>query len=223
MWNEFNIKTFPAETVVFRDGVYCPELSTLKNTDIDKKYDKPVHIIYVGEIAGKNILEINIGASNQPVFLSVDVKNKKPAFLNIFIKNAGEKSEIRGHVRLENADRLEYNCAATHYVKNTGILVQTKLMAGRNSLSKLCGTAIIKPDAVNAVSDISLNAMADDGARIEFMPAQRISAVPNAADHSAAIYKPAAAQILYLRSAGLSGAEVDIALREAFLNSFTLF
>ncbi len=223
MWNEFNIKTFPAETAVFRDGVFCAELSTLKNTDIDKKYDKPVHIIYVGEIAGENTIDINIGASNQPVFLSVDVKNKNPAFLNIFIKNAGENSELRGHVRLQNSDRLEYDCVATHFVKDTGILVQTKLLAGRNSLSKLRGTAIIKPDADNAISDISLNAMAEDGARIEFSPAQRISAVPDMADHSASMYKPADSQILYLRGAGLSGAEVDIALREAFLNSFTLF
>ena len=88
MWNEFNIKTFPAETVVFRDGVYCADLSTLKNTDIDKNYDLPVHIIYTGEISGDNIIDINIGASNQPVFLSVDVKNNLPAKLKILIKNA---------------------------------------------------------------------------------------------------------------------------------------
>ena len=42
MWNEFNIKTFPAETIVYRDGEYCPDLSTLENKPIDKKYDLPV-------------------------------------------------------------------------------------------------------------------------------------------------------------------------------------
>ena len=31
IWNEFNIKTFPAETIVFRNGEYCSELSTLPN------------------------------------------------------------------------------------------------------------------------------------------------------------------------------------------------
>ena len=67
MWDEFNIKTFPAETIVFRDGVFCPDLSTLESTNVDKKYDLPVHIIYIGEIAGKCRLEINIGAENQSV------------------------------------------------------------------------------------------------------------------------------------------------------------
>ena len=85
MWNEFNIKTFPAETIVFRDGVYCGELSTLPNAPINKNYDLPVHVIYVGEIVGENNLEILVGADNQKVCISANVKIKKPAFLNIFI------------------------------------------------------------------------------------------------------------------------------------------
>ena len=56
MWNEFNIKTFPAETIVYRDGLYCPELSTIDNENVNKKYDLPVHIIYVGELKDKNLL-----------------------------------------------------------------------------------------------------------------------------------------------------------------------
>lgn len=223
MWNEFNIKTFPAETVVFRDGAYCADLSTLKNTDIDKNYDLPVHIIYVGEIDGEHKIDINIGASNQPVFLSVDVKINSSAKLKIFVKNAGEKSELRGHVRIENSGDLEYECIGAHYVENTGILVQTKLIANRNSMSKMRGAAVIKEDAAHAVSNISFTAMADKTARIEFMPAQYISSVPESADHSASIYNPTDAQILYLRQAGLSGAEVDIATREAFMNDFDLF
>jgi len=223
MWNEFNIKTFPAETVVFRDGAYCADLSTLKNTDIDKKYDLPVHIIYIGEIAGEHKIDINIGASNQPVFLSVDVKINSPAKLKIFVKNAGENSELRGHVRIENSDNLEYECVGAHYVKNTGILVQTKLIANRNSMSKMRGAAVIKNDAPHAISNISFTAMADKTARIEFMPAQYISSVPESADHSASVYAPDAAQILYLRQAGLSGTEVDIATRDAFMNDFNLY
>ena len=100
MWNEFNIKTFPAETIVFRDWVYCADLSTLPNAPINKNYDLPVHIIYVGEIAGENNLEISVGAENQKVCISVNVKNNLPDFLNIFIKNAGKNSEILGHVML---------------------------------------------------------------------------------------------------------------------------
>ena len=127
MWNEFNIKTFPAETIVYRDGKYCPDLSTLENKTIDKKYDLPVHIIYVGEIVDKNELNINIDVEKQPVFLSVDIKNKKPAFLNVFIKNIGKNSELRGHIFVENFDSLELNINAGHLCKNTGILVHTKL------------------------------------------------------------------------------------------------
>ena len=78
MWDEFNIKTWDAETVVFRDGVFCPDLSTLNSTDITKKYNRDVHIIYVGEIAGNCRLNINILTENQPVFLTAKIKNKKP-------------------------------------------------------------------------------------------------------------------------------------------------
>ena len=87
LWQEFNIKTFPAETIVFRDGIYQSELSTLPNDlKITKKYDLPVHIIYVGEVAGKNDINCEISAENQQVFLSAKITIKKPAFLNVFIK-----------------------------------------------------------------------------------------------------------------------------------------
>ena len=89
MWNEFNIKTFPAETIDYRDGEYCPDLSTLENKPVDKKYDLPVHIIYVGEITGNCRLDIEQLAENQDVILTVKINNKTPAFFNIFNKNAG--------------------------------------------------------------------------------------------------------------------------------------
>ena len=223
MWDEFNIKTFPAETIVYRDGVFCPDLSTIENVEFNKKYDKPVHIIYVGEIKDNCNLDINISVDNQPIFLSVNVKNKKPAFLNIFIKNAGKKSDFRGHVMLQNYDNLKFNCTAEHTAPDSTILIKTKLLAYKNTISKLSGTAIIDKNCTNVNSDIAFSALADKNARIEFMPAQRIYAVPNAADHSASIYQPSAPQIEYLREAGLTGAEVDNALKEAFLNDFSLF
>ena len=76
IWQDFNIKTFPAETVVFRDGVFCPELSTLDNPVLDKNYDLPVHYIYVGELTGENNLDIiiNENVKNQKIFLSFKVK-----------------------------------------------------------------------------------------------------------------------------------------------------
>ena len=208
---------------MFRDGVFCPELSTLAGTDIDKKYNLPVHIIYVGEIAGKNELSINISAAGQKVFLSLRVKNKLPAFLNIFIKNTGKNSELRGHVMLENSNSLTYDCVAEHASKNTGILIKNKLLAGKNSTSVLSGVAIIDNGCVGCVSDVGFSAMADAGAKIQFRPAQRISAVPTSADHSAAIYQGSDFQLEYLREAGLSGAEANDALREAFMNNFPLF
>lgn len=218
MWNEFNIKTMPAETIVFRDGVFCADLSTLSDCNIDKTYELPVHIIYVGEIAGKCRLDLNISAGNQSVILDVRVKNKLPAFFDIFIKNTGKNSEIRGGVLLENTGELTYNIIGEHAADDTTICVKTKLIAEKNTKSKLSGTAVIEKNTKNTISDIAFAALADKNARIEFMPAQRISSVPKSADHSAAIFRPTDFQIEYLREAGLSGAEVNAATREAFMN-----
>lgn len=218
MWNEFNIKTFPAETIVYRDGVYCPELSTLAEGAIDETYDLPVHIIYVGEIAGKCRLDVMVDAQNQKVVISINIKNKLPAFLNIFIKNTGKNSEINGTVLLQNHSNLEYECVAHHMCENTAVLIKNKLLAYKNSTSKLSGTAIIDKGCIGCESDIGFSAMAEQGAKIEFMPSQRISAEPKSAEHSASIYRASDAQIQFLRGAGLSGAEVDKVLKEAFLS-----
>ena len=223
MWQEFNIKPFPAETIVFRDGVYIAELSTIEYTPINKKYELPIHIIYVGDIDGKNNLNIELNVDNQPVYLSVNIKNKKSAFLNIFAKNAGKNSEIRAHVMLENNGDLIYNCTANHIAPNTTIIFENKLIANKNTKSKLSGTANIENNCEECSSDINFSALADKDAKVTFMPSQKILSIPNRADHGASIYKPNEAQILYLRESGLSGAEVNIAMREAFINSFTEF
>lgn len=224
IWNEFNIKTFLAETIVYRDGVFCDALSTIKNGPIDKKYDLPVHIIYVGEITGKCRLDIDIFADNQPVFLSMKIKNKTPAFLNISIKNSGKNSVMRGHVLIENQSELDFDCTCYNSAPENEILVHTKLIADADSKSTLSGTAVINVDCAGCRSDISFSALAmNENARIEFMPAQRIAAIPKSAEHSASVYHPSAPQILYLRQSGLSGAEAAAALREAFENGFDLF
>ena len=223
MWNEFNIKTFPAETIVFRDGVYVPELSTLANEAIDKRYTLPVHIIYVGEISDQNELNININIENQLVFLSVDIKNKKPAFLNIFVKNTGKNSELRGHVFIENHSTLDLDINAGHFEKNTGIYVHTKLIAYPNSYTKLFGTAEIAPNCPECTSDIGFSAIMDKTAKLEFLPAQRIKSEPKSAEHSASIYRLLSPQIQYLRMSGLSTDEIRKISNEAFRNSFSLF
>ena len=218
MWNEFNIKTFAAETIVYRDGEYCPELSTIKNTNIVKKYNLPVHVIYVGEISGENVLNINVGVDNQPVIVTGKIKIKKSAFLNIFIKNAGKDSAVNAKFAIENDDYFEYKCMAEHLYEQTTITVKNKLLAGKNSKTKLSGTAIINKNCEKCISDISFSAMADENAYIEFMPEQKISSEPISADHSANIYQPTNAQVLYLRQAGLGTIEIDNVIKEAFLN-----
>ena len=223
MWNEFNIKTFPAETIVFRDGKYCPDLSTLENKPINKKYNLPVHIIYVGEIAGNNELNIELNTDNQNLFISVFIKNKLPAFFNIFIKNTGENSNIRGHIMLQNQDMLNYKCKCEYLSKNTGILLKNKLLAGKDSVSELSGTAIIKKDCENCDSDISFCAMVEKNAKVTFIPAQRVSSEPVNAEHSASIYKPNDFQIQYLRESGLGILEIQNTMKEAFINDFSLF
>lgn len=223
MWQDFNIKPFPAETIVYRDGFYCPELSTIDEGPINQNYDLPVHIIYVGEIADKKQLDININVPNQNVFLSINVKNKMPAFFNIFIKNTGKKSVLRGHILLENNDKLVYKCSAHHLSENTGILLQNKLIACKDSFSKLSGIAIIDKNCQNCDSDIVFQAIADKNAKIEFLPEQRISTVPEKAGHSASIFKPQELQIEYLRQSGLGSIEINSVMKEAFINDFSLF
>lgn len=220
MWENFNIKPFQAETIVYRDGEYCPDLSTIKNGLIDKKYDLPVHIIYVGDIEGKKSLNIDINIPDQEVVLSVNVKNKKPAFLNIFIKNTGENSKLTGHILLENYNKLTYECTAHHISANTGIFLQNKLIANKDSYSKLSGVAIIDKNCPDCDSNIDFSAIAAKNAKIEFLPAQRISSVPESAGHSASIFTPKPIQIQYLRESGLSGDEITDIMREAFMNDF---
>ena len=223
LWKDFNIKTFPAETLVFRNGAFVPELSTIEYTDINKTYDKPVHIIYVGEIYGQNDLDINLLSDNQPVFISIKIQNKKPAFLNVLLKNTGKKSEIKTSIICQNYSDLTINCKAEHKKSDTSIIVKTKLLAHKDSYTKLTGTAIINKNCENTTSDINFGAMADKSAKIQFMPAQRIQSIPNQADHSAYIYQATDFQINYLRQAGLSGQEVKQVLEEAFLNETDLF
>ncbi|MBO4746214.1 MAG: SufD family Fe-S cluster assembly protein [Alphaproteobacteria bacterium] len=225
MWNKFNIKTFPSETIVYCDGVYQPELSTITETGIiNKKYDLPIHIIYVGDIKDENTLNINISVMSQPVFLSVNIKNKFPAFLNIFIKNTGKNSEIRGHIMCENSSELGLKIVAEHDAPDTGILLQTKIIGNKDSSSSASGVAIINPNCKNCRSDIRFAGHTlDKSAKIRFMPSQRILSVPEFANHSAYIFHPNDKTENYLRAAGLSGAEVKDAMVEAFINDFDLF
>lgn len=227
LWQEFNIKTFPAETLVFRDGVFYEDLSDYKSAkylkdenqiDIIKESVLPIHIIYVGCIENENKLKINVKAGNNKIILTSKIFNKKPAFLDIFVKNAGKNSVLNGQIITQNYDLLKINVFGEHLCENTGIFVKTRVLAHKNSDSELNGYAIIEKDTENCESDISFSVMADESAKIKMKPVQNIKSIPLNASHSASIYKPNDFQINYLKSSGMSANEVKEILEEAFLS-----
>ena len=228
LWQEFNIKTFPAETLVFRNGVFCPDLSEYENAEylpdknmvsIKKTSKLPVHIIYIGEIAGKIDFNIDINCEKSRVFATFKILNKKPVFLNIFIKNTGKKSFFEGKIVAKNTGILEINETGEHTSSNTGIFLKNRVIAGKNSETVLKGIAKIGQGAKDSESDISFSVLADEDARVKLQPMQYINSVPKSAGHSASLYKPNDNQIMYLRTAGLSQSEIKQIMEDAFLES----
>lgn len=227
LWQEFNIKTFPAETLVFRDGIFNDELSDYTNIDfnIDKNIisvlktpKMPVHIIYIGEIAGNIDINIDLKAKNTKVIFSGKIINKKPAFLNIFVKNTGKKSVFDGQIIVQNYDSLKIDVKGEHLCEKTGIFIKTKVLAHKNTNTVLNGYAVINKNLKLCDSDVSFSVMADESTKITLKPTQYIQSVPKNAVHCASIYKPNNEQINYLRMSGLGGFEVKKVLEEAFLS-----
>jgi hypothetical protein len=224
LWDKFNIKTFPAETAVFVDGKFKPELSTIGISNqqpgirIDKFYKLPIHIIHIGEITGVFDINIEILAENQQVFLTAKLTSKKPAFLNILSKNTGKNSEFHGKILVQNYGQLEINEKAGHFAQNTGIFIENKIVAHTGSDTKFSAVVEIAKGCESCKSDISFAALAAKDAKLQFSPAQRICAVPESAGHSASIWRGLPPQIQYLRESGLSGAEVKQVLEESFIN-----
>ncbi len=227
LWQEFNIKTFPAETLVFRDGIFCSELSDYESADFDTKTNTininktsklPVHIIYIGEIAGNIDININISATDTKVFMTAKIINKIPAFLKLFIKNTGKNSIFDGQIISQNYNSLNLDEKCQHLCENTGIFVKNRILAHKNSDTVLNATAIIEKNMSMCDSDISFSVMADQDAKIKMSPTQYIKSEPLNAKHSASLYQPNENQIEYLRGAGLSGVEIKNILEEAFLS-----
>ena len=227
LWQEFNIKTFPAETLVFRDGVFYEDLSDYKNIEFDSEKNLisvnktpklPIHIIYIGEIAGDINLNIDINAENSNIVMDLKTTNKTPAFLNIFIKNTGKNSVFNGYIIDKNYDKLKINVIGQHLNENTGIFVKTRVAAYKNTLTDLQGCAKIEKNAINSDSDISFSVMADKDAKIILKPTQYINSVPKNAVHNSSLYKPNQNQINYLCESGLGKIEIKKVLEEAFLN-----
>jgi len=227
LWQEFNIKTFPAETLIFRDGQFFDELSEYKNAQfikeknlisIDKTPKLPFHIIYVGEISGHIDLNIYINADNTNIIMDFRTTNKKPAILDVFIRNSGKNSVFNGQIIDKNHNNLKINVIGQHLSENTSIFVKTRVAAYKNTISELSGTAKIEKNAINSDSDISFSVMADESAKVILKPTQYINCVPKNASHSASLYKPTENQINYLRNSGLGTIEIKQVLEEAFLN-----
>ena len=227
LWQEFNIKTFPAETLVFRNGVFCEDLSDYKSAEFNQNENtinilktpkSPIHIIYIGEITGNIDLNINILAKNTKVIMTNKIINKKPAFLNIFVKNTGKNSLFNGQIIAQNYTDLKITAVGQHLCENTGIFIKTRVLAHKNTNTFLIGTAKIDKNKKYCDSDISFSVMADKSAKITMKPTQYIQSVPEKAIHSASLYKPNDNQINYLHSSGLSGTEVQNILEEAFLS-----
>ena len=151
LWQEFNIKTYPAETLVFRNGIFCKDLSEYENCElkdnsiiINKTPKLPIHIIYIGEITGDIDLNIYINAENTEINMDFKTVNKKPAFLNIFIKNNGKNSVFNGQITDKNYDKLKINIIGQHLIENTGIFVKTRVAAYKNTFTELNGKADIQ-------------------------------------------------------------------------------
>ena len=227
LWQEFNIKTFPAETLVFRDGVFCEDLSDYENIEFDSEKNLisvnktpklPIHIIYIGEISGDINFNIDINTENSNIVMDLKTTNKTPAFLNIFIKNTGKNSVFNGYIIDKNYDKLKINVIGQHLNENTGIFVKTRVAAYKNTLTDLQGCAKIEKNAINSDSDISFSVMADKDAKIILKPTQYINSVPKNAVHNSSLYKPNQNQINYLCESGLGEIEIKKVLEEAFLN-----
>ena len=185
----------------------------------------PVHFIYVGELSGKNNLDIiiNKNVKNQKIYLSARVMVKNNAEISLNIENYGEGSDVRGFFVIDNHSNVNFDLSAHHLSENTGILIKTRLVAHKNSNSNLTGVAYIDKNCKNCRSDIDFSAMADKGAKIIFRPVQKISAIPESAAHSANIAHYSQPQIEYLHESGLTDIEIEHVLREAFVNNVDLF
>ena len=227
LWQEFNIKTFPAETLVFRNGVFYDDLSDYQSVEFDKSKNLikvlktpklPIHIIYIGEITGNIDINVDILAKNTKVFMILKTTNKKPAFLNIYIKNTGKNSLFDGQIITQNYKDLEINTTGHHLCENTGIFIKTRILAHKNTNTVLKGIAKIDKNKKLCDSNISFSVMAEESAKITIKPTQFIQSVPKNVIHNASLYKPTENQINYLNNAGLSGKEVKTVLEEAFLS-----
>lgn len=207
-----NIRTFPANTRVYRDGVFAPEISSP-----DEGADLPLHIIHIGNITGMANWFIDI---NDPVnvFLTARIETSGATKLRIEINPNLENIGFDGKLIIRNTGGLDLEIIANNNRNDTKIRAETKLFAAAGSENHLVGLSNIPSDITGAETDISFRSLCDRHVKlIEMSPAQRIASVPKSAEHSASIYRPAPSQIKYLETAGLSDADAADLLGHAFM------
>jgi SUF system FeS cluster assembly, SufBD len=207
-----NIRTFPANTRVYRDGVIMPELC-------DNTYgpNAPLHIIHIGHISGVQNWFIDMN-DVKTVYLTARVSIDDSAKIRIEINANQENQEFDGRLFINNSGDLDLNIVANNNKSYTHVHCETKLFAMANSKNNMAGTANIPSDVIDTDSDIGFSALcAKNVASLRMAPAQRISSVPKSATHSASIYHPTAAQVKYLEMAGISDDQATDLLNKAFM------
>lgn len=125
--------------------------------------------------------------------------------------------DASGTIIIKNSGRLNLNISALHTRDNVKIHIAVKLLAAGGSENALTAVADVAPGITGVDSDITFSIIARPGAKIKMQPNQRISSAPQNAGHSASIYHPAPAQILYLEAAGLSAGESEHLMEQIFM------
>jgi Fe-S cluster assembly scaffold protein SufB len=212
LFDEFkNIRTFPARTRVYRDGVLVPELSS------DEDSNLPLHIIHIGNITGVQNWFVDMNDSEK-VFFTARVAATGATNIRMEINANLPGLEFDGKIIIKNSGSLDLSASGNNNRDSTKIKLLTKLFAAAGSENRLTGVANVPAETSDIETDISFAALLEDGVKtLVISPAQRISGVPKGAGHSASIYNPAPAQIQYLSAAGLSPAESAELLNRAFM------
>ena len=195
-----NIKTFPAQARVYRDGVFVPELSEDSGDS-----SLPLHIIHIGKITGTHNWFVDAN-ENRNVFLTARIETSSETKINIEINANLEGIGIEAKIFIVNSGKLNIEVTGNNNRSRTKINAQTKLMALNDSENVLVGLANIPSDTKDCESDIGFSALCEPNVKtLKISPVQRISSIPITAKHNASLYKPSVAQVKYLETAGLTG------------------
>ena len=210
-----NIRTMAAKTQVFRDGVLVPELCDPPSPD---DTTLPLHIIHIGVLSGEHNWFIDMNEEGRDVFLTARVEALGDTKIRIEVNTNWPGGVFDGKLIIKNTGSLDLSIDGNNNKSDTDIKCVTKLVGAAGSENRLVGTAMIPADVTGAKTDIGFVAILDrDAKSIKIAPVQKIASIPKSAEHSASIYRPAAAQIRYLETAGLDAPAAADLLNRVFL------